>query len=135
MMRVICQRIESPTTGEELSTSSWLTVGKEYVVLSVLASPGKDVSLQILDDTGPGPSVWDADLFVTSSDRISSIWTVSIGEEGLSLAPASWQRPGFWEEYFDGRPDAVAAFEQGRDALLAEDEESPTTQGRAPRRT
>jgi hypothetical protein len=120
-MKVRCERLLSPTTGQPLERSPLLTVGAEYLVLAVVAEPGGRVVLRLIDDQGRSPSVWDARLFSTTSARIPAAWDIRVDDRGvLTLAPAAWQRPGFWEAYFDGDPDAVADFEAGLAAITSE---------------
>lgn len=122
-MRVVCRKIVSATTGEEVRTSPWLTVGREYVVLEMVAEPGGVVELRLLgDESEGGPGLWDARLFTVSSPAPSSAWTVAIhGDGAVRIGPAAWRRPGFWEAFFDGDRDAVAEFEEATEAMLAED--------------
>jgi hypothetical protein len=108
-MRVVCDRIVSPTTGESLTTSPWLTVGREYEVLEVVAYPEGEIQFRLLgDDAGGGPGVWDSRLFHTSSGDVPADWVATIDERGvLRLGPAAWQREGFWEAFFDDDPAAI----------------------------
>ena len=120
-MKVRCERLESPTTGEPLEQSPLLTLGREYLVLSVIAEPGARVLVQLIDDQEKSPSIWDARLFSSASTRIPHIWEIRIDAHGvLTLGPADWQRDGFWEAYFDGDPLAVAQFDSALNALNAE---------------
>jgi hypothetical protein len=120
-MKVVCRRLVSPTTGEELEASPWLTIGQEYSVLSVVASPDRGVSFRLEGDA-PGPGLWDSRLFEIVTGHVPAGWTAGLSEGGvLTLAPSRWQRPGFWEDYFDGVPEAVAAFEDEAEAILAQE--------------
>jgi hypothetical protein len=43
-------------------------------------------------------------------------WVASIGPTGVfTLGPSEWLAPGYWEAFFDGDADAVAAFQEGCD--------------------
>jgi hypothetical protein len=54
---------------------------------------------------------------------IPSSWTAVLDERGIvTLAPPAWQRPGFWEDYFDAAREAVAEFEEAKDAILEEEQ-------------
>jgi hypothetical protein len=120
-MRVRCERLQSPTTGEPLQRSPLLTIGREYQVLSVIAEPGHRILLQLIDDQGDSPSIWDARLFSTTSTRIPQLWGVRIDANGvLTLAPTTWLRDGFWDAYFDGDARAVAEFQSALSTLQAE---------------
>jgi hypothetical protein len=36
----------------------------------------------------------------------------------LTIGPDGWKRPGFWEDFFDYKPEAVALFEEEYQAIL-----------------
>lgn len=120
-MKVVCRRLVSATIGEQLRSSPWLTIGRQYVVLEIEASPVRGVSFRLEGDE-PGPGLWDSRLFELVTENVPSVWTAGLSESGvLTLAPTSWQRSGFWESYFDGVPEAVDVFESARDAILADE--------------
>jgi hypothetical protein len=112
-MRVVCCRVVSPTTGEEMGGSPWLTVGREYAVLEITAYPGREILFRILgDDAQSGPGVWDSRLFRSVSTGLPATWTAAVDEEGvLTIGPEKWRRDGFWEAYFDRDEQAVQDFE------------------------
>ncbi len=118
-MKVVCERIESPTTGEVLTTSTWLTVGREYDVLEIVAHPGSEVLLRLLgDDSSGGPGLWDSRLFRTSSRTIPASWAVHVNEAGeVHVGPETWQRSGFWEAFYDGDPQANRDYDDALEAL------------------
>jgi hypothetical protein len=120
-MKVVCRQLKSATTGEALTSSPWLTIGREYLVLAIEADPSRGVSFLVEGDQ-PGPTYWDAALFELAASHVPSLWVSALDESGaLTLAPAEWQSNGFWERYFDKVPDAVSVFESARAALLAEE--------------
>ncbi len=53
----------SPTTGERLRKSPWLTVGKIYTVLALSAEPGREVLLRLIGDDEGGPGLFPSELF------------------------------------------------------------------------
>lgn len=111
-MKVVCRRIESATTDEAITTNPWLTVGREYDVLEVVAYPGGEILFRLLgDDQAGGPGLWDSRLFMANSTEVPASWVASVDDEGaVRLGPEAWQRDGFWEAYFDGEPAAVDDF-------------------------
>lgn len=112
-MRVLCTAIRSPISGERISASTWLRVDGEYVVVGVLALPGRRIELQILEEGGEAPSWWDSEMFLTIDARVPSNWVAHVGEGGaLRLGPASWLAPDFWESYFDRTPEAIKVFNE-----------------------
>jgi hypothetical protein len=119
-VKVYCAKIVSPSTGEDLHESSWIQVGKEYVVISVMAVPERSPQLLIITDNGT-PGWWDSSQFVTMSSRIPSKWVAVVSEGGvIEIAPKPWLEPGFWEAYFDRDQRAVETFDQELHGILAE---------------
>jgi len=112
-MKILCTKLPAPVDGMELESSPWVTLHREYPVVSLLAEPGGRVQLQILTDDGRSLGWFDSTNFMTVDGSIPSNWTTRVGEGGtLELAPAVWLAPGFWEAYYDGdltAADAVAA--------------------------
>jgi hypothetical protein len=103
--------IVSPTTGEAMATSPWLTVGREYDVLEIFAESERGVLLRIETDESGTPGLWDASLFTTVSAEIPASWSAEVQADGsLTIGPDAWRRSGFWESYFDGDPGAVSVY-------------------------
>jgi hypothetical protein len=126
-MRVKCVKIFDVSGSREVPRrrTEWLTIGKEYPVLSVEVGVGQPAYLRIIGDDGHTPGLHIIQQFVTVSSRIPSSWLVQVGENGyLEMAPASWLRPGFWEDYFNGQADAVAQFEAERARIHSESNEA-----------
>lgn len=117
-MKVRCVAIINPATLERVSQSAWVTIGREYAVLELYATPDRRFSVR-LDLEGQTPGLWDSEMFETTDPTIPSVWIAQLSDRGsLRLAPPRWLVPGFWEDYFDGEPDAVAAFEEDRALIL-----------------
>lgn len=132
-MRVRCTKILVPPMehgGVELAEHDAITIGKEYVVLSICVHPDWGAEFLIPDDLlGPKGSMWPAAMFETVDDRLPSKWVAQIDEDGfLNFAPRSWLRPGFWgPEYTESgvqtheeRVQAVADYRRERDIILRE---------------
>lgn len=101
--------------------SGFLTVGAEYVVLAVEASPSEGVRFRILDDRGSTPGLHYAAEFDLVSDNVPSNWRIAVGVGGSSaafeLAPEPWLQPTYWVDFFgDGDAATIAA----RDAFQRE---------------
>jgi hypothetical protein len=54
------------------------------------------------------PALWSAEMFEVHDSAIPSNWEVRIGRTDdtgyLSFAPASWHRPGFWDDLDEWSP-------------------------------
>jgi hypothetical protein len=112
-MRVRCHRIVSPISGEPRAAAPYLTIGREYEVLELLVHPPGDVRIRILDDDAKTPSVWPLGSFEITKANLPSNWAIEVSEDGsIRLSPPAWLKEGFWEEYFDGKADAVTEFRQ-----------------------
>lgn len=103
-----------------MSESSWVKIGKEYIVISVTAVPERAPKLQIITDDGT-PGWWDSTLFITTSSLIPANWVAYVTEGGIiEMGPEPWLRRGFWEAYFDQDRDARLIFDEELQKILAE---------------
>jgi hypothetical protein len=128
-MKVRCERIFYPPTGQprrEVASHRSISIGEEYVVLSINADAHRGVTLQLVTRPNQNPSLWSADMFVVTDPRLPSNWRVQM-EDGMNLAPAAWQEPSFWEGFWEA--DAVtpeerrairASYERGLAIILQE---------------
>ncbi len=103
-----------------MERSSWVELGRVYHVLAFeteLASSW----LRLVGEE-PTPALFQPEMFEVVSSVIPSAWVVTSPKPGcLSLEPEPWSRPGFWESFFDAEPEAVARFEEYRNAIVASD--------------
>jgi hypothetical protein len=82
-----------------------LTVGNVYRVIGVSGS-----DLRIMSDEGL-PFLYPRDAFELVDEREPADWVVKVGDSGERyMYPPELARPGFFEDYFDDDPKAVAAF-------------------------
>jgi hypothetical protein len=69
---------------------------------------------QLPEDRLPG--VWPASMFEVLDPSIPSNWEIHLNmvesTTYLSIAPASWQRPGFWEDLADGSELGARAIDE-----------------------
>ncbi|GAB2191562.1 hypothetical protein MAH1_31750 [Sessilibacter sp. MAH1] len=120
-MKVKCIKLIDAQTGESLKNSSWLTVGKEYHVLSVFIADSQPAEYRLLSDDGRTPGMYKADQFELVNKKLPSSWVANYEAESyFELAPKLWVEPGFWESYFDGEPDAVDVFNSEKESILSE---------------
>lgn len=82
-----------------------LTAGQRYVVIGIEAG-----DYRLLDDRGK-PYLYPRRLFRVVESSVPRDWIVTHGDDGEEYAyPRPLGVPGFFEDYFDGRPKAVATF-------------------------
>ncbi|MFC5251668.1 hypothetical protein [Streptomyces nigrescens] len=123
-MIVRCDQIISPTSGEIVPDHPGIRIGEEYPVLEITTTA--DRSLLRLPEHGynrgrrESPGLWDAAMFTVVVDRVPNCWVAQLDDGRLTLAPPEWQRLGFWEEYFDDVPRAVAEYDRLRAKILAQ---------------
>ncbi|UQX03670.1 hypothetical protein [Streptomyces sp. RerS4] len=97
-----------------------LRQGQVYVVLEAYCQTDGPNYFRIEFRRGELPPLFDSRLFEVVDSEVHSSWTVSTEWDGsLTMAPAAWQVPGFWEEFMDHFPGAIEIYELGRDALMA----------------
>lgn len=119
-MKVKCVRNISPITGEEIFSNEWLTVGKIYVVLSLVVRVGVDIQFRLLGNDNQIPALFDSKQFVVVSSVISSNWVIKIDHDCLQLSPSKWLKKGFWENYFDDDLESVRDFRNELHIILSE---------------
>jgi hypothetical protein len=82
-----------------------LTPGQPYVVLGIEAD-----DLRILNDQGR-PYLYPHEIFNVVDAREPEDWVTENGEDNERYAyPPPLNSTGFFEDYFDGKPEAVATF-------------------------
>jgi hypothetical protein len=82
-----------------------LTPNQPYVVLGIEAN-----DFRILNDQGR-PYLYPQDVFSVVDAREPGDWVSELGEDNERYAyPPPLNNCGFFEDYFDGKPDAVATF-------------------------
>lgn len=82
-----------------------LTPGQPYLVLGIEAD-----DFRILNDQGK-PFLFPREIFTVVDAREPVDWVTELGDEDERYAyPPSLNGPGFFEDYFDGKDQAVATF-------------------------
>jgi hypothetical protein len=82
-----------------------LTPGQPYVVLGIEAD-----DLRILNDQGQ-PCLYSPELLTIVDAHEPADWVSELGEDNERYAyPPPLNNCGFFEDYFDGKPEAVATF-------------------------
>jgi len=106
-------RFREPTTND--LTLQWaLEPGQCYSVIGIEAD-----DYRILDDTGR-PFLYSASAFEVVDAAEPTDWISEDGEDGERYAyPAVLNAPGFFEDFFDADPAAVATFWHAVNAKLS----------------
>jgi hypothetical protein len=105
-MKVLCVDL-----GTGRDNDPWLTLNREYVVLSILMTNKGPAKLRVIADDNRTPILAEATLFASIPQSLPRTWVSIIREGGvLELGPPRWLELGFWERYFDGDAEAVAEF-------------------------
>ena len=82
-----------------------LTPGQPYLVLGIEAD-----DLRILNDQGR-PYLYPREIFTVVDAREPEDWVREVGKDNERYAyPSPLNEAGFFEDYFDGKPEAVATF-------------------------
>lgn len=96
-------------TGEK---DGWFTPQKEYDVLEILIVEMKLIEFRVIGNDGRTPVCVDAGQFIIIDGSIPSNWHIQKGDGFYEFSPLKWQGLGFWEQFFDGEPDAIKVFNE-----------------------
>ena len=107
------------------SQGRWLVPGKEYSVLEIYVDlrTGK-IQFRIVSEEAQTPALFDSEFFQIVSNRLPHTWVVDISTFQMKVAPKSWIRAGFWEDFFDGESKARSEFNEELRLMVASVEES-----------
>lgn len=95
-MRVKCLRILDEESGEIIKSSTWLSLGRSYLVLSVYKQDSGPLKFQLIGDDGITPAYHNANQFEVVSDYIPSSWCISsVPGSHFELSPRPWGGIGF----------------------------------------
>ncbi|MEV5681454.1 hypothetical protein AB0L68_41090 [Streptomyces sp. NPDC052164] len=117
-------QIVSPTSGEVVNDHPGIRVGVEYPVLEVITTE-RQVLLRVPERSDvmverDSPGLWDASMFTVVNGRMPDCCKAGLEDGRLTLAPKAWQRPGFWDDYFDGEPSAGDEYERLRTEIISQ---------------
>lgn len=123
-MKVKCIRLLD-ADGREVESSSWLTLGSVYHVLSIFVNKNGRRSYGIVNrqTEGEWPQLGShqEECFEVVSNKVPSNWCEWSGENVSGVSPLAWQSPGFYEAFYDHDPTTYPIFERERDLIIAED--------------
>jgi hypothetical protein len=118
-MKVRCIKLLD-SRSQPVERSPWAKLGGVYHVLGIWVDRAQ-TRLRLIGEE-PTPALFEPEMFEVVSSAIPSIWVINSPKPGcLSLEPEVWSRSGFWEEFFDREPEAVACFEEYRKLIVASD--------------
>lgn len=121
-MKVKCKKIINEHTQEQQKASSWLTLDKEYIVLSIEVYPTKNLYLIVDDSSNQSPGLHDAKQFEILSHHIPSNWEINPGDlEIVTIGPKVWQEPTFWENCYEGDAKALDIYKREARIILGEE--------------
>lgn len=115
--------------GNPITKSENLTVGREYVVLSLhvfLREPRQRVWAHVITDRGGRHSgLFDLADFEITDDRPSRSWRVRFEGSRLEIQPDAWMVADFWETFHNENPgtpvpDVTERFDRAVHALFEE---------------
>ena len=117
-MKVRCVKLLD-SRGNHSEQSPWLTLEKAYHVLAVELDTNGKWLLRLVGDGLNGVALFSLDQFEMTSSKIPPSWIIWWRKNGLfELAPEPWTRPGFWEDFYDGKPEARRIFEEERGKII-----------------
>lgn len=122
-MRVKCVKIFNEHTKQHQDISSWLTIGKEYVVLSIHVYSDIVMYNIINDNSNQSPGSHDAIQFEVVSHRIPSNWRINPGTLNLfTLGPKAWEQENFWDRCYEGDPEAIKVYKSEATIIMSEED-------------
>lgn len=125
-MKVICRKIISPGTGENMGESSpWLKVGNEYIVLALNCVEGSGLQIYIQTEHYNEPCFTHVEGFEFINQNIPTSWIAVVSEaydrKVMLMLPASWNYDDFFEEINDQNPRAMELFAKEAEQIYREE--------------
>lgn len=110
-MKVRCINIYNEQMKKYQDKSSWITIGKEYIVLEIEVWQGQTWYV-IASDSNQQPILQNALQFEVISGKIPSSWEVALssGKEFFIIGPKAWHDPDFWENCQNHEPKAMEIY-------------------------
>lgn len=116
-MKVRCVKLLD-SRNQPVEHSPWVKIGGVYHALTIWVEPG-GARYRILGEQFR-PGLFPPEMFEIESSAIPDRWVITSPKAGcLSLAPQPWTRSGFWQEFCDGEPAALACFEEEKKKIIA----------------
>jgi hypothetical protein len=119
-MKVRCTKLID-SGGTPQGTSTWLTLGKIYHVLSVVLDIHATWYLRLRGDVEHGVGLFPLTQFEIVSARIPRLWTITWNNGVFELTTEQWARPNFWERFYEHDVDAVRIFDRESMKIIDDD--------------
>jgi hypothetical protein len=123
-MKVKCVRLTN-AFGQEVESSSWLTIGRVYHVLTITTTYREmwyGIVTSEKADEWPLITNHEEKCFEIISTIVPSNWHIQIRNNGIiSIAPKVWLESNFFKDFADHELSAYPIFEQEREIILKED--------------
>lgn len=129
-MKVLCRKIISATTKEELTEQnpSWIPrriKGNEYTVLALNYCEGSGLQIYFQTEDRAEPGFFNVDGFEFIDQKIPLSWITvfseSYGRKVMTVLPASWNYDSFFEDIENEEPKAVALFNKEIEQIYREE--------------
>jgi hypothetical protein len=118
-MKVRCIKLLD-SMGRGVECSAWAKIAGVYHVLGIWVEPAQTRFRLVGEESTPG--LFEPEMFEVVSPKIPPSWVVTSPKPGcFSFEPEAWSGVGFWERFFDGEPEAVAAFKEEQAKIVATD--------------
>ena len=121
-MKIKCIKIYNEHTKEYQEKGSWLTIGKEYIVLAIEIYCNRVEYLIVDDSNDKTPGLHQAEQFELISGVIPKNWEIMVGSiELFVIGPKAWRAIDFWNDYYEGKTSTLEIYE--REAKIIYEEE------------
>ncbi|MBN8828208.1 MAG: hypothetical protein J0H68_05830 [Sphingobacteriia bacterium] len=123
-MKIECINDIDPITNDKID-NCWITLGKEYLVISMDASINGPIRFMIIANYG-SRVVFDSSLFKATCPKIPSNWICKFNDEYILMGPEKWLDNSLWEysfwESYDSLtcPEAEKVFKEELEKMIAE---------------
>ena len=107
-------------SGQTVDSSPWLKLKKEYVVLGIEENSLREKCYLVETRSGKLETLgfFSSLAFKIVDKSWPETWVKESINGEISIAPRSWQRTGFWEDFYDGESQAVDTYRKERDKIL-----------------
>ncbi len=94
-----------------MNQTFWLSLQKDYIVLSVVIHENRSLYLLNSDNSNGSPSLHNANQFQIISHKIPKNWMIHPGHlEICNLGPKEWWEDDFWEACYDNDPKGLEIY-------------------------